>query len=250
MRFSRYAFWCLIVGISVGTSGCTLPRIPEEELKNYALLVPRDIYDSGAGVTAIKAEPGKSKRMLQTVEGPHLLPDVSTRPGVNVLPGHYSVEVTTCHTSSTSSCWPDFYTFDVEPGLAYVFMGPNKNIVVLDRFSKVVTGYLHPMANHEFITDQKFSAIRQIEQTRADNERLAILEQRKRDQVMIRKLGAQVCQENVRGIVYVGYVERITDEKVQIRIVDAHFKGSPGTHVGGFSSSIIWDSPMQWDLCK
>jgi hypothetical protein len=249
MRFSRFGFWCLIVGISLIASGCTVPRVPIEELKNYALLVPRNIYGNGAAVTSIDRGPARAK-MLFSHEGSNLLPGVQTVPGVDVLPGHHTVVVTTCNTGSSSSCWDYSYDIEAEAGLAYVLMGPKENIVVVDRFTKTVKGYLHLNANHEYVNDQEFSAIRQREQANAENERIATLEQRKRDQVMIRKLGAQVCQENERGTVYVGYVEKIAEEKVQIRIVDAHFKGSPGTHVGGFSSSVIWDSPMQWDLCR
>ena len=74
---------------------------------------------------------------------------------------------------------------------------------------------------------------------------------------LIRKIGAQICQhgtvrmgyEQVK-VVSVGYVEGITDDKVQIRISRAYFESNPSVSPGGFSPSIIWDYPMNWDLCQ
>lgn len=72
-----------------------------------------------------------------------------------------------------------------------------------------------------------------------------------------RKIGAKICQtgtvnvgkEQMR-VVSVGYVEGITDEKIQIRISSAHFEKYPNLSPGGFLQSIAWDNPMNWDLCQ
>ena len=74
---------------------------------------------------------------------------------------------------------------------------------------------------------------------------------------LMRKIGAKICQpgtvnvgqEQMR-VVSVGYVEGIADEKVQIRISSAYFEKHPNLSPGGFTPSIIWDNPMNWDLCK
>ena len=79
---------------------------------------------------------------------------------------------------------------------------------------------------------------------------MAILERRKRELPAVRRIGARICQERDRGVVYVGYVEGMTEEKVQIRIADAIFPGAPGVKPAGFTPTIIWESPLQWDLCE
>jgi arsenate reductase-like glutaredoxin family protein len=72
---------------------------------------------------------------------------------------------------------------------------------------------------------------------------------------LVRKIGAQICQrrevqyEHMKAL-YVGNVEGITDDKIQIRISRAYFESNPSVSLGGFSQSIIWDSPMNWDLCE
>jgi hypothetical protein len=249
MQFVRYASRCFVVCIPLAVLGCVAVQIPPEQLKNYALLVPQDIYGSGSAVTEIDSGPNRSQ-VMGTAEGPNIVPGLRTRPGANLLPGRHSVQVFTCHSSDTRSCTPDIYVFEARPGLAYIFRGPNANIDVFNRFDKSERGHLHPIANHEFVTDQDFMAIRNRELKQVADAGLAITEQRKRDQPLIRKIGARICQERGQGVIYIGYVEGITDDKVQIRISDAQFKGSPENRPGGFSPTIIWDSPMQWDLCR
>jgi len=73
---------------------------------------------------------------------------------------------------------------------------------------------------------------------------------------LIRKIGAQICQlgtvrlgNEQMKVVSVGYVEGITDDKVQIRVSRAYFESNPNLSPGGFSPSNIWDDPMNWNLC-
>jgi hypothetical protein len=74
---------------------------------------------------------------------------------------------------------------------------------------------------------------------------------------LIRKIGAQICQRGTFRVGYdqmkvvsVGYVENITVDKVQIRVSRAYFESNPSVSPGSFSPSIIWDNPMNWDLCE
>lgn len=74
---------------------------------------------------------------------------------------------------------------------------------------------------------------------------------------LIRKFGAEICQRGTVRVGYeqmtvvtVGYVEGISDNKVQIRVSRSYFESSPSVSPGGFSPSIIWDDPMNWDLCR
>lgn len=249
MRFPAGGYLCLTIIFSFAMSGCATTSIPADQLKNFALIVPQDIYGNGASVTEVDSGPKRSQ-LLWTEEGPGILPGVETRRGTNVLPGKHSIQVYTCHASDTRSCWPEVYIFDAKPGLAYVLRGPGHNIDVLDRVQKSSLGFLHPIANNEFVSDQEFSKIQITAQTNAANTVLAVMAQRRNDQILIRKIGAEVCQEFGHGMIYEGYVEKITDDKIQIRIGNAHLKGDPTIHPGGFIPSIIWDSPMQWDLCR
>lgn len=249
MHSSLVTSLSLIAAIPLALLGCSTPQIPNDQLKNFALVIPQDIYGNGSAITKVDSGPERS-RVLHTAEGPGMLPGVSTGRGANLSSGKHSVQVTTCHSGDTRSCGPDVYIFDAKPGLAYVLRGPDRNIDVLDRFKRSPMGYLHPIENHEFVSDQEFSNMKLSAQKKAADEALAILEQRRQDQVLIRKIGAQVCQEFGHGMIYVGYIERVANEKVKIRISDAHLKGDSTIHLRGFTSSIIWDSPMKWDICR
>jgi len=249
MHLSPTAFRCLIAAASIVVSGCATPPISNDQLRNLALIVPQDLYGNGAAVTEID---GKARNVAQqmTIEGSNILPGVKTRPGVNVSPGRHTIQVYACYAGSAQNCTSDIYVFDAHPGMVYVLRGPHQNIDVLDRFQRSAQGYLHPITQHEFVTDQELAAERRQELATAANAGLMVIEQRKRDQALIRQVGVRVCQESGRDIIYTGYVEHVTDDKLQIRIADAHFKGNPSLHPSGFSPSTVWDSPMQWDLCR
>ena len=74
------------------------------------------------------------------------------------------------------------------------------------------------------------------------NRRTALLPQ-------MRKIGAKVCK-NQDGNTYVGYVENISDEKLQIRVNNAYVTRVPAYSPANFKPEIIWDYPMMWDLCN
>ncbi|MNK67312.1 hypothetical protein D3C87_866450 [compost metagenome] len=249
MRSTLIIFYGAISIISPTLSGCSTPQIPSDQLKNFALVIPQDIYGTGSAITEVDSGPQRS-RVLQTTEGPGMLPGVSTRRGANISAGKHSIQVTTCRNSDTRSCRPDVYIFEAKPGLAYILRGPDRTIDVLDRFQKSPMGRLHPVENYEFVSDQVFSDIQISKKKKETDLALAVVEQRRNDQALIRKVGAKVCQKLGRGMIYVGYVEKIVGEKVQIRISDAHLNGDPTIRPGGFKPSIIWDSPMNWDLCE
>ena len=249
MPYSPAIFRCVMIGLGLAISGCTTPTIPQDQLHSYALLVPQDLYGNGAAVTEIDRGPNRVALQM-TLEGLHILPGVDTRPGVNVRPGRHSIVVRVCRTGSTESCKPDTYIFEAQPGVAYVLRGPGQTIVMLDRFKKSPLGELYPAEQHAFVSQHEWTMMRNAEHTAAVDAGLRVSEQRQRDQPMIRKVGAQVCQEAGRGIIYSGYVAKLTDDKVQIRIAEAHFKGNPSLRPGGFVPTTIWASPMQWDLCN
>jgi hypothetical protein len=247
MRFPQLVSSCVIFSL-VTLWGCTTLAIPNEELNQFALLVPQDIYGNGAAVTQVETSQ-KRTRLQLTSEGSHILPGTATRPGVNVPSGRHTVQVTTCHTSSTFSCHPDTYVFDAQAGMAYVLGRSNERIAIIDRFTKISRGYLYPAGGNEFITEEQFATKQQRVAEATINIGREIIERRRRDQPLIRKVGAHVCKEYGRGVIYSGYVEGITEDKVRINISNAYYKGSPELSPKEFRSSTIWESPMQWDLC-
>ncbi len=66
----------------------------------------------------------------------------------------------------------------------------------------------------------------------------------------IRQIGSRICRVD-SGVRYIGFTEGVSPDngRIQIRVSDAHADGYPGLRPGGFQSSIIWDDPMNWDIC-
>ncbi|MRW94873.1 hypothetical protein GJ699_33465 [Duganella sp. FT80W] len=134
--------------------------------------------------------------------------------------------------------------------MAYILSGPDKRITVIDRFSKISQGYLYPTGGIEFINAEQFETKRQREVQADIKISREITERHQREQPLIRQVGAHVCKELDRGIIYSGYVESIVDEKVRINISSAFYKSSPNLSPGGFKPFSSWESPMQWYLCN
>jgi hypothetical protein len=226
--------FCVAGLLAMVVAGCaTKEQIPPERLKDYALLVPRQNNNS----------------IISEIDGrsPGLSLSGAT---VNMQPGRHTVETTSCF-GGTNTCKPDAYTFEAQPGIAYVFRNPSV-VEVYDRFNmdKPRIGYLHDAGSRVFVNDREYAALQDKSMRQVIDAGLAVSEQRKRNLPLVRKIGARICQERNQGIIYIGYVEAIAEEKVQIRVADAQLKGNPAMRPGGFSPTIIWESPMQWDLCE
>ena len=72
------------------------------------------------------------------------------------------------------------------------------------------------------------------ERDRIEGERIA------RERPLVRTVGAHVCIDK-DGLRWVGYVEQVTETKVQIRIVQSGVSRD---------NQIIWDYPEHWHLCE
>ena len=105
-------------------------------------------------------------------------------------------------------------------------------------------------AGKDFIPRSEKEAIDQEVRNRQEREAQQAKQNRIANAPLVRKIGARICQPGRNGLVYVGYVERIADEKVQIRVVEAIFPKQLGARLADFQSSIIWDHPENWDLCE
>lgn len=75
--------------------------------------------------------------------------------------------------------------------------------------------------------------------------------QRLQDELpLMRRRGARVCRSEFNGtIVYRGYVEDFTDDKLKIALAEAFLANSPTTRPTGFQPHTLWDYPGRWRLC-
>ena len=90
-------------------------------------------------------------------------------------------------------------------------------------------------------------AVAQAEQARRQAREMARLEA---ELPQMRKRGARVCRmEDVTRVVYRGYVEDFSDEKLKIAVAEAFIENSPGRRPGDFQPSTLWDYPIRWRMC-
>ena len=87
----------------------------------------------------------------------------------------------------------------------------------------------------------------------AKTRRLA--DERERNLPLVRRVGAKVCRisespSSKASTVYMGYVERVEESKIQIRVTRAVIEQLPGYAPPGFQPEIIWDYPTNWLLCE
>jgi hypothetical protein len=67
---------------------------------------------------------------------------------------------------------------------------------------------------------------------------------------LMRKRGARVCMtQSGSSVVYRGYVEDFSDEKLKIAVAEAFLANSPATRPTGFQPNTLWDYPVLWRLC-
>lgn len=68
----------------------------------------------------------------------------------------------------------------------------------------------------------------------------------------VREIGAKICkvEEGRDALVHVGFVERLAENKIQIRVVDAYYRERTWARPVGFESLIIWDYPISWQRCE
>ena len=177
-----------------------------------------------------------------------------------VVPGQHEVVVTERVCAN-----PVTLRLDISAGLIYQISTDRRSVKVVNNSGTTVNElFLEQSGSGQLVSRDEYQRKKQAEQEqlKVGMEQQAALAkaelQRKRSYLpQIRKIGAQICQRGIVRVGYepikvvsVGYVEGITDDKVQIRISRAYFERNPTVSPGGFSPSIIWDDPMRWDLCQ
>lgn len=169
---------------------------------------------------------------------------------VNVMPGQHTFKI--AMNCNGTNCYYQTFRFDAQAGYLYRLM-PNRTVEVLDRNDqynrKLDELTLIGGSDIDYATRQQNQDYN-IETARMRQEaRTALLEHRKQNLPLVRKIGAKICL--VKGeYLYVGYVESFTDEKIQIRVADAVLNQNRSYRNASFSPTIIWDSPLNWDLCE
>ena len=245
--------------VSLLLSGCAATSaIPPEKQKDYALIkIDPFTINGNAAINSIDDAISIS----------------FSRDGRNVLPGRHNVLISICHVGP-STCAQYNYIFTANAGLAYLL--GSRGIKVVDRFDLTksvdfLTQIRPGTPNAPYFTKKEVEEY-VAELTKEKNEKEAkinaeeaaaqaiVTERRKNNLSLVKKIGARICQERSvtnRGytnqFIYIGFVEAISEDKVQIRISDAYLKAlktSQSSRPEGFTSSIIWDSPMNWDLCE
>lgn len=246
--------------VSLLLSGCAATSaIPPEKQKDYALIkIDPFTINGNAAINSIDDAISIS----------------FSRDGRNVLPGRHNVVISICH-GGPSTCAQYNYIFNANAGLAYLL--GSRGIKVVDRFDltksvDTLTQIRPGIPNAPYFTKKEVDEYHdQLSKERSEEDakknaaeaaaQAIVTERRKNNLTLVKKIGARICQEKPvteRGhtytFIYVGYVEAISEDKVQIRISDAYLKAlktsSQSSRPEGFASSIIWESPMNWDLCE
>lgn len=194
---------------------------------------------------------------LATVEaaGGHTLHSVDSKvtlftDSVNVEPGEHIFEMTVgCY---NNQCSYQAYRFKAEAGYLYRLMA-NQTVLVLDRNDrfqrKVDELTLIGGSGIDYGTRNQNRQYAQEAARQAQAAYAALIERRRQNLNRVKRTGARICQ--VEGqLLYVGFVENFTDEKVQIRVDQARFNDNHNYVVADFKPKIVWDSPLNWDLCE
>lgn len=226
---ARFALLILSVPVISGCAGLG-GSIPPEQMAKLATIECADFY-------SLRSVDSASVGVFQR--------------SVNVPAGMHSIEIAA--NCSSGNCPSAIYRFNAKPGYLYRLL-PSNSIAVLDRNDRYQrkVDELHPVNQggvFVFVTreeqqDYARDAIKQAQAARTSQ-----LERRQQQLLMVRKVGTRICQ--LQGqILYIGFVESFTDEKLRIRVADAVVNENHNARLGDFTPSVIWDSQLNWDLCE
>lgn len=201
-------------------SGCAGNNISPEQQKNYALVV--------------------GERGNPLVTG-------SLANSVEVLPGGYTFSTTP--RCPYRDCPALMYKFRAEAGNRYVLRS-DESILVTDRSDpndRIVDKLA--LVGDEYVTRKVKKDYDLAQQNQMVIATVDKYERRKQNLHLIRKVGTKVCKTQGQFL-YIGFVERVAEDKIQIRIADAVVEQNHNLKIGGFAQSIVWDNPLNWDLCN
>ncbi|HQS58826.1 MAG: hypothetical protein B7Y56_10410 [Gallionellales bacterium 35-53-114] len=166
---------------------------------------------------------------------------------MEVLPGAY--EFKTTPRCGYRDCPTRAYRFEAEAGNRYV-LRTDEPILVTDRTdpNDRIVDKLY-LVGDEYVTRKEK---KEYDRRVINNIVIATaekMERRKQSLPLIRKVGAKVCKP-LGEIIYIGFVENFTEDKIQIRLVDAVLAINYNVKLGSFTPNTIWDNPLNWDICN
>lgn len=167
---------------------------------------------------------------------------------VNVEPGVHVFEMTmNCY---NNNCTYQAYRFMAEAGYLYRLM-PDRTVLVLDRNDRYQRKLdeLTPIVGIEYGNRKMALEAAEKKARFLEKARQATLERRKMNLHLVRKPGAKICRVQSEFL-YIGFVEDVTEDKVQIRVAEQRIDADRSLVATNFKPAIIWDSPLNWELCE
>lgn len=258
MKLSRA--WAMLAAAMV-LAGCASSSRRQAEPENSAIRFTRALEKStsppgltrvlaGATSSMVASQSGSGYRMLvddwcptdDSGSGPELV-NRKYQAFCRQQYGHYDDGA--CHDPMNSDKVIFFVKIEATPNCHTV---QGARVTVIEPTSGLLDpSYLNVLRAHGVKTSTDL-ALDRVEADERDARRRAEQEQRLRDVPLIRKIGTRVCQ-NTGQFIYVGFVEGMTDDKVQIRISEALLSTNTFVSVPDFHERIIWDAPVNWSLC-
>jgi pyridoxine 5'-phosphate synthase PdxJ len=97
------------------------------------------------------------------------------------------------------------------------------------------------------VRDETIRAVKEVE---GHDAFVANIEKRAKNHM--KTIGAKICRTEIDSysIRYIGFIERVSGDKIQIRVSGAHLLHSPSLRPSGFQPTIIWDYPENWEPCE
>jgi len=126
-------------------------------------------------------------------------------------------------------------------------------VVIEPTGSRTAENYIRALRSAGYATTDEIKQRNQVAETIRNQIRIENERTKERDAVLMKNIGTRICQNDRSSridLTYIGFVERVEDSKIQIRIVQAQIGKMPGMQPGGFQPSIIWDYPDNWYVCE
>jgi hypothetical protein len=229
-RLSRYLM--PFTALSMLVSGCALqPAITPEQQATHALLVS----DISKNAQASCGEPGNPLNCLYLGYVDGNAPGLASTQIV-VAPGNHVISTVWSHGvfNNLPSAPLVFPSFNYRAGHRYVLsVGAIYDTAWSDPEHPILATYI--LRDGDFV-DQRIAA--GMDNAKAQADELAFREQQERDMPHIMKKGAEVCLRGGNGIANHGFVEDVTNDKIEIHL--SSWQGNDRD---------IWDLPQQWFLC-
>lgn len=131
---------------------------------------------------------------------------------------------------------------------------PTAHVIIAEPTgSHFAPGYIEHLRKSDYKTIAEIEVGKRVEQDRVRKRHYAAREKEKQDAVLKKQMGTRVCKDvfsRTSNLTYVGYIEKVTDLKIQIRISDALIRGRQILRPDGFQSSVVWDYPLNWYVCE